>query len=256
MAIAYIALGSNLGDRKANLDAALAALSADGNIRVVRCSSFHETEPVGGPPGQGKYLNAAAELDTSLSPRELLNRMLAIESRLGRVRSVPNAPRTIDLDLLLYDQEVINEPGLIVPHPRMWGRPFVMKPLAELLSPAQLLDLRGAAPGTEDSTDCATPLRTDPGGWIAAAFIGALGSVLAFVLEPNLWRPSGVFWMCAVAGAAVNFAVLAGSVLGLLRVSARSSHRLAWGLALAVSSIYLCVWFGGMRIILQLMRGD
>ncbi len=132
---AYIALGSNLGPRDANLRFALEALAATPGVRVLRVSSFHETAPVGGPPGQGPYLNAAALLETSLSPRALLETLLSIESRAGRTRSVPNAPRTLDLDLLLYADLAIAEPDLHVPHPRMWGRSFVVGPIRELVDP-------------------------------------------------------------------------------------------------------------------------
>ncbi len=128
----FIGLGSNLGDREATIRSALRELEADNDIRVVRCSSLHETEPVGGPPGQGRYLNAVAELETALPPRALLERLLAIERRHGRQRSAANGPRTLDLDLLLYGDRVIDEPDLVVPHPRMWERPFVMEPLAEI----------------------------------------------------------------------------------------------------------------------------
>ena len=131
---AYIALGSNLGPRDANLRFALEALAATPGVRVLRVSSFHETAPVGGPPGQGPYLNAAALLETTLSPRQLLERLLATELLAGRTRSVPNAPRTLDLDLLLYANLAISEPDLHVPHPRMWGRGFVVGPLGELRS--------------------------------------------------------------------------------------------------------------------------
>jgi 2-amino-4-hydroxy-6-hydroxymethyldihydropteridine diphosphokinase len=128
----FIGLGSNLGDREATIRSALRELEADDDIRVVCCSSLRETEPVGGPPGQGRYLNAVAELETTLSPRALLERLLAIEERYGRERDGPNDARTLDLDLLLYGDRVINEPDLVVPHPRMWERPFVMEPLAEI----------------------------------------------------------------------------------------------------------------------------
>lgn len=129
---AYIALGSNLGDRRAYLDRALQALRDQPGIVVSRISSYHETEPVGGPPQQGKYLNAAAELQTDLEPAELMRTLLEVEKGLGRVRSEPNAPRTIDLDLLLYGDRVIDEPGLVVPHPRMHERLFVLEPLFEI----------------------------------------------------------------------------------------------------------------------------
>src|SRR2546429_246320 len=99
MTIAYIALGSNLGNRRESLEEALRRLALVRGIERVRASSFHETEPVGGPPGQGKYLNAAAELETSLTPEDLLAALQQIEVQLGRVRTVPGAARTIDLDL-------------------------------------------------------------------------------------------------------------------------------------------------------------
>lgn len=129
---AYIALGSNLGDRQAHLQAAIQQLQADSDIQLQLCSRFYLTDPVGGPPGQPQYLNAVVAVRTSLSPHQLLQRLLAIERRLGRTRTQPCAPRTIDLDLLLYDQAVIDQPDLTLPHPRMHQRYFVMAPLAEI----------------------------------------------------------------------------------------------------------------------------
>jgi 3-oxoacyl-[acyl-carrier protein] reductase len=131
-ATAYIALGSNLGDRRGFLDQALAALRTRPGIEVVYVSSYHETAPVGGPPGQGNYLNAAAELRTTLEPQELLRVLLDVEQTLGRERHERFGPRTIDLDLLLYGEVVCDEPDLIVPHPRMHERRFVLEPLAEI----------------------------------------------------------------------------------------------------------------------------
>src|SRR5205814_2232068 len=95
-------------------------------------SSMYETAPVGGPPGQGPYLNAAARLHTELGPRALLDLLLETERRLGRVRDVRHGPRTIDLDLLLYDEQVLHVPGLELPHPRLHERWFVLAPLAEI----------------------------------------------------------------------------------------------------------------------------
>lgn len=132
MADAYIALGSNLGDREAFIRDALARLASDPSVRVAQVSSLVETEPVGGPPGQGRYLNAAARLHTDLGPHELLQRLLAVERDLGRVRGETAAPRTIDLDLLLYDRAVLKGPDLVLPHPRMTDRLFVLGPLAEI----------------------------------------------------------------------------------------------------------------------------
>jgi len=130
--LAYVGLGSNLGDRAATLRSALAALGGLPDTRLLRCSTFHETQAVGGPPGQPPYLNAVAALRTGLSPRRLMEALLEIERRHGRVRTVRDAPRTLDLDLLLYGPRRIAEPGLTVPHPRMWQRDFVLRPLAEL----------------------------------------------------------------------------------------------------------------------------
>jgi 2-amino-4-hydroxy-6-hydroxymethyldihydropteridine diphosphokinase len=128
VALAYVGLGSNLGDRDAALRAALELLGGD----VVAVSSFRETEPVG-YLDQPAFLNAAAALETEREPRALLERLLAVERELGRTRDGPRfGPRTIDLDLLLYEDRVIDEPGLVVPHPRMAERRFVLEPLAEL----------------------------------------------------------------------------------------------------------------------------
>ena len=127
----FVALGSNLGDREATLRSALARLAATPGVSLVAVSRLYETEPVG--PPQPTYLNAAAELDTTLSARELLGRLLAIEREAGRTRGAErDTPRTLDLDLLLFGGETIDEPGLIVPHPRLAERAFVLEPLAEL----------------------------------------------------------------------------------------------------------------------------
>jgi len=129
---AWIALGSNLGDREAHLAAAIAALRREAGIRVVAVSRIHETDPVG-PPPQGPYLNATVRVETTLAPRELLACLHRVEADAGRRRSgVRNAPRTLDLDLLLYANRRIDEPGLIVPHPRLHQRAFVLEPLCEL----------------------------------------------------------------------------------------------------------------------------
>jgi 2-amino-4-hydroxy-6-hydroxymethyldihydropteridine diphosphokinase len=129
---AYIALGSNLGDRKDYLDRAVRLLQERPDIQVKRISTYHETEPVGGPPGQGPYLNAAVELQTDLRPDQLLRVLLDIENRLGRVRQERDGPRTIDLDLLLHGDLILAEPELTVPHPRMHERRFVLEPLMEI----------------------------------------------------------------------------------------------------------------------------
>jgi 2-amino-4-hydroxy-6-hydroxymethyldihydropteridine diphosphokinase len=129
---ALIGLGSNLGDRKAHLDAAVAALTSMPGVEVRAVSSYHETAPVGGPGNQGAFLNAAAVLETTLDSPALHARLHAIEAAAGRVRSVRWGERTLDLDLLLFGDQVIDTPELRVPHPRMIVRRFVLAPLAEI----------------------------------------------------------------------------------------------------------------------------
>jgi 3-oxoacyl-[acyl-carrier protein] reductase len=164
MPVAFLGLGSNLGDRRAHLGAALAALRTAGVV-VERVSSLYETRPVGGPAGQGDYLNACAQVTTSLCPVELLRLLLRIESDLGRVRTERFGPRTIDLDLLLFDNTTHADAELTLPHPRLHERLFVLTPLAEiapgavhpplrktvaeLLADLQGLRPAGASPGRE-----------------------------------------------------------------------------------------------------------
>lgn len=124
-----IALGSNLGDRERTLRAAAAALGSA--LHDLRISSFHETDPVG-VGGQPRFVNAAVTGRTALSPRDLLAALLDIETRFGRERPHPGAARTLDLDLVLYEDRIIDEPGLTVPHPRFRERLFVLAPLAEI----------------------------------------------------------------------------------------------------------------------------
>ncbi len=132
MITAYVAIGSNLGDREGHVAYAFRALQTLPQTALRRRSRVYETEPVG-PGVQDRYLNAVAELDTALAARALLDALLAIETRAGRVRRERWGPRTLDLDLLLYGDEHIDEPDLVVPHPRMTERVFVMVPLAELI---------------------------------------------------------------------------------------------------------------------------
>jgi 2-amino-4-hydroxy-6-hydroxymethyldihydropteridine diphosphokinase len=130
---AYVGLGANLGDREATIRRAAALLAAEPGIEVVAVSSLRETDPVG-YLDQPRFVNGAVALETELNARELLERLLAIERALGRERgSGPRfGPRTIDLDLLLYGNEVLDESGLTVPHPRLAERPFALEPLHEL----------------------------------------------------------------------------------------------------------------------------
>ena len=129
---AYVGIGSNLGDRAANIRSAMMMLDKSEGVRVTRVSTLFENAAVGGPTGAGDFLNAAAEVNTSLDARELLHRLFEVERSLGRERREKWAPRTIDLDLLLYGDSVIDEPGLTVPHPLVHARLFVLKPLAEI----------------------------------------------------------------------------------------------------------------------------
>jgi 2-amino-4-hydroxy-6-hydroxymethyldihydropteridine diphosphokinase len=130
MARAFIGLGSNLGDRRAYLKDGVEGLRAAGD--VVAVSPLYETEPVGGPAGQGPYLNVVVELATSDPPRRLLERCRALEEAAGRVRSERWGPRTLDADVLLVEGSEVHEPDLTVPHPRLWERRFVLQPLADL----------------------------------------------------------------------------------------------------------------------------
>ena len=132
--IAYIALGSNLGDRAAALGSALTMLDACQGVSVLRVSEMVETAPVGGPGDQGDYLNGAAEIETSLLPTELLAVLQDIERKLGRDRQAEQrwGSRTCDLDILLIGDAVMDTPDLTIPHPRMHERKFVLAPLNEL----------------------------------------------------------------------------------------------------------------------------
>jgi 2-amino-4-hydroxy-6-hydroxymethyldihydropteridine diphosphokinase len=130
---AYVGLGSNLGDREGTLRSAVAELAAAPGVEVVAVSTLTDTEPVG-LLDQPRFLNGVAALETTHGPRELLGLLLAVEARFGRDRSAVPAqgPRTLDLDLLVYGDEEIDEPGLRVPHPRLVERAFALRPLAEL----------------------------------------------------------------------------------------------------------------------------
>jgi 2-amino-4-hydroxy-6-hydroxymethyldihydropteridine diphosphokinase len=136
---AFIGLGSNLGDRLAALRRGVAQLEAGGDVTAV--SPLYETEPVGGPEDQGAFLNVVVELATVDSPRQLLSRCQELEEAAHRVRTVRFGPRTLDADVLLVGDLVVDDPDLVVPHPRMWERRFVLAPLADLapeLVPAEI----------------------------------------------------------------------------------------------------------------------
>jgi 2-amino-4-hydroxy-6-hydroxymethyldihydropteridine diphosphokinase len=139
----FVGIGSNLGDREAHVRAALELLAAEPGIELEEISQLRETDPVG-VLDQPRFLNAAARLTTDLEPRALLDRLLAIERDLGRVRTDERyGPRTIDLDLLLYGDREVDEQGLRVPHPRLAERRFVLEPLVEL-DPALVVPGRGS----------------------------------------------------------------------------------------------------------------
>jgi len=127
--VVYLGLGSNMGNRQDNLDKAIGFLSQ--RLRVGKVSSVYETEPVGNP-NQPRFLNLVCQVYTTLAPRELLNLAKGIESKLGRVPSQSNAPRPIDIDILFYGDQVIETPELVIPHPRLVERAFVLVPLAEI----------------------------------------------------------------------------------------------------------------------------
>lgn len=137
MAHAFVGLGANLGDPARQLEQALDAIGRLPGTRLVRSSSLYRTAPVG-YAAQPDFLNAVAEIETALAPRALLEALRAIETQAGRVRAFANGPRVLDLDLLLYDDSVLREPGLELPHPRMHERAFVLAPLVEIAPQAEI----------------------------------------------------------------------------------------------------------------------
>jgi len=144
MARAYLGLGSNQGDRVALVNAALERLEASGRVRVIKRSSFYETAPVG-VTDQPRFVNLVAEVHTDLDPQDLLELALAVERTLGRVRTERWGPRTVDIDILLYDGVQVDTPTLVIPHPEMTRRRFVLEPLLEIAPDAALPDGRRLA---------------------------------------------------------------------------------------------------------------
>jgi 2-amino-4-hydroxy-6-hydroxymethyldihydropteridine diphosphokinase len=142
---AFIALGSNLGDPESKVRLGFAALAELPQVQLVAASSLYRSAPVG-HTDQPDFVNAVAQLSTGLAPQALLAALLAVEQRFGRERTFRNAPRTLDLDLLLYDAQTIAEPGLVLPHPRMHERAFVLAPLVEI-APACVIPGKGSAAG-------------------------------------------------------------------------------------------------------------
>ncbi|MCG2713410.1 MAG: 2-amino-4-hydroxy-6-hydroxymethyldihydropteridine diphosphokinase [Candidatus Omnitrophica bacterium] len=133
MAICYLGLGSNLGNRKRNIQLAVKNIKLLRDTCILKKSKIAASFPVGGPSGQGNYLNAALKIETKLTPINLLKKLKKIEIILGRFKSVRFAPRIIDLDILLYADKVINSKKLTIPHPRMFERDFVINPLKEAI---------------------------------------------------------------------------------------------------------------------------
>jgi 2-amino-4-hydroxy-6-hydroxymethyldihydropteridine diphosphokinase len=186
---AFLGLGSNLGDRARNLRRAVELLDGRAGVRVVRTSSLFETEPVG--PPQPNFVNAAVEIETALSARELLRACMEVEAELGRTRDERWGPRTIDVDVLLYDDELIDEPGLRVPHPRMHERAFVLVPLAELAPDVPLADGRTVAEAARER-EGVRPFQgaPDPAGWTTVGIVGAgrVGTALGVLLRRAGYR--------------------------------------------------------------------
>jgi len=140
---AYVGLGANLGNREEALEQAVSLLEAEERVDVLAVSALRETDPVG-VLDQPRFLNGAAVVETTLSAREFLDTLLAIERSLGRVRVERWGPRIVDLDLLVYSDEIVDEPGLRVPHPRLHERRFALEPLVEL-DPELVIPGRGRA---------------------------------------------------------------------------------------------------------------
>jgi 2-amino-4-hydroxy-6-hydroxymethyldihydropteridine diphosphokinase len=133
MATVYLGLGANLGDCRANIEAALDELRRSPQVSVIAVSNLITTDPMGGPPGQPKYLNGAARIETDLEPSALLAELKRIERLLGRRGDGPRwGPRPVDLDILLYDDLVLDEPDLVIPHQGLRERRFVLEPLSEI----------------------------------------------------------------------------------------------------------------------------
>jgi 2-amino-4-hydroxy-6-hydroxymethyldihydropteridine diphosphokinase len=141
MPLVFLSLGSNIGDRKSNIKKAIELLKDEG-IKIGRLSKIIETKPQGGPP-QPKFLNAVISIRTELPPRGLLKTIKRIEKKMGRFKGVRFGPRVIDLDILLYGDLKLKSKQLEIPHPRMWERQFVLRPLYSLISPSKLKKIRG-----------------------------------------------------------------------------------------------------------------
>jgi 2-amino-4-hydroxy-6-hydroxymethyldihydropteridine diphosphokinase len=202
MATCLIALGSNLGDRQATLEAAVHELSAIPKTRIIHVSRFHHYAPIGGPADQAEFLNAAALIKTFLEPSELFDRLLEIEIRLGRERLQRWAPRTLDLDLLLYDDRIDDSRELVLPHPRMSFRRFVLEPAAEVApkmivptigwSIQQLLDRLDSSNARLAVLSASRVVRSDACQRIMARFGG---QIVESPVDSELWPIKYASWI-------------------------------------------------------------
>jgi 2-amino-4-hydroxy-6-hydroxymethyldihydropteridine diphosphokinase len=133
MTICYLGIGSNLGNRRKNITKALQKIKTLKDTEIIKISKIIQTHPQGGPANQGKFLNAALKIQTKIPPLKLLHTLKKIEKDLGRTKTVRYGPRTIDLDILFYGDRIINRKGLTIPHPRIFEREFVIRPLLEII---------------------------------------------------------------------------------------------------------------------------
>lgn len=133
MAVSYLGIGSNLGNRRENIKSALRRINRLKGTKIIQTSKIIETDPVGGPKNQPKFLNAALKIKTGLSALDLLKELKHIEKKIGRVKAVRYGPRAIDLDILFYDNKVVRRKGLKIPHPKVFQRGFVLRPLQEII---------------------------------------------------------------------------------------------------------------------------
>ena len=205
MVACLLGLGANVGDREATLRAALREIDALPNVRLVRRSEWHRSRPLGGPPEQGEFLNAAAVIETTLPPLTLLDELQDIETRHGRLPSERWTPRTLDIDVILYENEVAETEMLTLPHPRMSFRRFVLQPAAEvapkMLHPVigwpverLLLHLDAAS----DRAAILSPselLRSDVAARIAQQFGAEMIDGPRFATADQLWPPAVTTWL-------------------------------------------------------------
>jgi 2-amino-4-hydroxy-6-hydroxymethyldihydropteridine diphosphokinase len=209
-----LGLGSNLGDREQTLEMALTEIDALPDVRLVRRSNWHRSEPVGGPPDQPEFLNGAAVFETSTPPLPLLSELQQIEARHGRVRRDHWSPRTLDIDILLYDTQVAETDMLTLPHPRLSFRRFVLEPAAEvaprMLHPTigwpveRLLLHLNAASELAAIVSPSESVRTTLGASLVKRFGGGLVPSPTFATAEHLWPRELTTWMALRQSAAGN----------------------------------------------------